>query len=93
MDWDVMLGECHEGCCSEQSGSSLSPSGSQPAPRPPSPATLPARQTPPPAPPPPLSPPDHLAKGDGVCDIAVAGINVRTDDIQRGITFSWPTYR
>ena len=56
MDWDVMLGECHEGCCSEQSGSSLSPSGSQPAPRPPSPATLPARQTPPPAPPPPLVP-------------------------------------
>ena len=49
--------------------------------------------TPPCPPPPPLSPPDHLAKGDGVCDIAVAGINVRTDDIQRGITFSWPTYR
>ena len=56
MDWDVMLGECHEGCCSEQSGSSLSPSGSQPAPRPPSPATLPARKTPPPAPPPPPCP-------------------------------------
>ena len=36
---------------------------------------------------------NHLAKNDGVCDIAVAGIDIHTNEVYRGIVFTWPTYR
>ena len=36
---------------------------------------------------------DHLKAGDGVCDVAVAGIGTTTELIDAGVSFSWPTYR
>lgn len=36
---------------------------------------------------------DHLAAGDGVCDLGVAGIGLSTDNLERGLTFTLPTLR
>lgn len=34
---------------------------------------------------------DSLAAGDGTCDLAVAGVDVTTPNVERGIEFSLPT--
>lgn len=36
---------------------------------------------------------DHLAAGDGVCDLGVAGIGLSTENLERGLTFTLPTLR
>ena len=35
----------------------------------------------------------HLAAGDGVCDLGVAGIGLSTENLERGLTFTLPTLR
>jgi ABC-type amino acid transport substrate-binding protein len=35
----------------------------------------------------------HLKDNDGVCDIAVAGLEVSAQNVNDGILFTWPTYR
>lgn len=35
----------------------------------------------------------HLRAGDGVCNLAAAGVMVSTAEIANGIVFSWPTYQ
>lgn len=36
---------------------------------------------------------ESMATGDGRCDLAVAGIGVRTKYINMGLTFTTPTLR
>jgi len=36
---------------------------------------------------------DHLRRNDGVCDIAVAGVDVSSKNTNHGIIFTWPTFR
>ena len=36
---------------------------------------------------------DSLAAGDGRCDVAVAGLEVRRERLEAGVQYTWPTFQ
>lgn len=36
---------------------------------------------------------DALQAGDGTCDLSVAGVDIGRSNLERGLTFTYPTLR